>query len=182
MLKAKLKILMVAAAPAWATSQVQVRVQLSPAGSFEATSAAINGQVVKEAKGYSAENLTIPLGELKTGIELRDNHMKNKYLEVEKYPVATIKKAQGHENGAFSGEIEIHGVTKPVTGTYKVEGDALKAEFTVKMSDFNIEKARYMGIGAKDEVKIESTIPIRVASAAPTPAKLAPAATSAKKR
>lgn len=177
MLKQKLKILIVAAAPAWATSQVQVRVQLSPAGSFEATSGEINGQVVKEGNNYKAENITIPLKDLKTGIELRDNHMKNKYLEVEKYPVATIKKAATSENGDFNGEIEIRGVTKPVSGKYKVEGDSLKTEFTVKMSDFNIEKARYMGIGAKDEVKIESTIPILVASA-----QVAPAAASAKKR
>lgn len=176
MLKQKLRILLVIATPAWAGGQVQIKVQLSPAGSFEATSQAIEGGVIKDGTQYKATSLTIPLKELKTGIELRDEHMQNKYLEVGKYPTATIKNASTNPNGEFNGEIEIHGVTKPVTGKYKVEGDNLKTEFTVKMSDFNIEKARYMGIGAKDEVKIESTLPITVATA-----KVTVPSTSAKK-
>ena len=34
--------------------------------------------------------ISFQLNSLKTGIELLDDHLKNKYLEVEKYPTATI--------------------------------------------------------------------------------------------
>ena len=34
--------------------------------------------------------ITVPLANLSTGIGLRDHHMKEKYLEVQKYPSATL--------------------------------------------------------------------------------------------
>ncbi len=162
-----LSLLALHAFTAWGAAQpdVQIKVQLSPAGSFEAKSQKVQGHAVKEGEAYKAENVVIPLSDLQTGIELRDDHMKNKYLEVAKYPDAKLKGAKG-EKGNFSGELEIRGVTKPISGTYAVEGDLLKASFSVKMSEYNIAKANYMGIGAKDEVKIQTSVPIQVAKRA----------------
>ncbi len=39
-----------------------------------------------------AQNITVtvPLGNLKTGVDLRDQHMRDKYLEVPKYPNAEL--------------------------------------------------------------------------------------------
>jgi len=150
-------------------AQVQFTVKLSPAGSFDASSAKVVGFATKEGDTFKAQNVVVDLNDMKTGIELRDDHMKKKYLEVEKFPTATLKSASG-KGGDFQGELEVHGVTKPVTGKYEVTGDSVKAKFTVKMSDFNIAKAKYMGVGAKDEIAIESTIPIQVATAKEFPA------------
>src|SRR5579863_3203967 len=38
--------------------------------------------------------ITVPLANLTTGISLRDRHMRDKYLEVQKFPTATLTVAR----------------------------------------------------------------------------------------
>ncbi len=140
---------------------VQFSVGLSPAGSFDANSKNFQGFVVKEGETYKADELVVDVSDLKTGIELRDEHMQKKYLESEKFPKIFLRDAKGSA-GSFSGNLEAHGVSKPIFGTYEVSGEILKAKFSVKMSDFSIPKAKYMGVGAKDEISVESQIPIKL--------------------
>jgi len=107
----------------------------------------------------------VDLASLKTGIDLRDEHMKSAdYLNTAKYPEATFmitglkasKKSLDNTiplNATASGKLTIHGVTKrvnvPVTLVYfkedkktgsKQPGNLLrvKANFNVKLSDYNI--------------------------------------------
>lgn len=102
---------------------------------------------------------------LDTGIELRDTHMKDKYLEVEKYPNAelTITKLNfpeslKGENLPFEGQLLLHGVKKPVTGRATVEksGTSLttKFEFKTLISEYGIQIPSYMGIKIANEVTI----------------------------
>jgi hypothetical protein len=53
----------------------------------------------------------------------------------------------------------LHGVTKMVTGAVDVRqvgaGLRVKASFPVKLSDYSINKPRYLGIGVKDTVQVE---------------------------
>ncbi len=112
--------------------------------------------------------------ELKTldsGIALRDDHMLNKYLKVDQHPKATlvIRDLQlSNEFSAekpvisetdFTGELTLHGVTKPVKGKFKV-GDQrnVSADFKVTLSDFAIDIPTYMGITVADEVTISVAI------------------------
>ena len=59
-------------------------------------------------------------------------------------------------------------------GTYKIEGQTLKADFEVTLSDFGINEINYKGVGVEDKVRIEVTAPIVAAAAAPAPAAGAP--------
>jgi polyisoprenoid-binding protein YceI len=151
-----------------AETGVVVAAKLSPAGSFEATTSTVKGVVTKNGDEFTAAGVTVPLDTLKTKMKLRDEHMKDKYLETKKYPNAELIEAKG-KGGKGTAKIKIRGVTKEVSGTYKVVGDKeLVAQFPIKFSDFNITGIRYMGVGVKDDAQVTVTLPI--AGAAPAAA------------
>ncbi len=103
---------------------------------------------------------------LDTKINLRNQHMKEKYLETAKYPYSELKiedvtgfvidKPEG--SFPFKGTITVHSVPKLVAGTVQVKkvGEAfqIKAEFDTKISYFSIPLPAYAGVALKDDVKV----------------------------
>lgn len=138
---------------------VEITVQLSPAGKFVAKTNDILGTATKKETSYVAENVVVDLKNLKTGIELRDQHTLDK-LEAKKFPQIKLIKAEG-KDGKGTGTIEIRGIQKPIEGTFEVKDNKLTAEFELKMSDFDIKGVKYMGVGAKDTVKVKAIIPVK---------------------
>ncbi len=153
---------------AYAENGAKVSVKLFPVGDFVADIKGMTGSVQVNNGSYTAKNLTLDLNTFKSGLELRDNHAKDKYLDVKKYPTAILIEAQG-TNGKGTGKLQIKNKVKDVSGTYKINGQTLVAEFTIKLSDFGINEINYKGVGVEDEVKIQVTAPI--VAAAPAPAK-----------
>jgi polyisoprenoid-binding protein YceI len=115
-------------------------------------------------------DLTVDLRTLDTGIGLRNEHLRENYLEVDKGPgfeTATLSEidlngfnADAPEGkGSFAGLLTLHGVRKTVTGTVDVRqagaGLRVKAAFPVDLSEYSIRKPRYLGIGVKDAVQVE---------------------------
>ncbi len=112
--------------------------------------------------------VTFKMSSLETGIELRDKHMKDKYLEISKYPEATlILESLALPNSwtlqnpvaqttKFTGHMTMHGQTKPVTGTFEIKNKDLKtsADFEIKLSDYNVEIPVYLGVKVADVVTI----------------------------
>ncbi len=139
--------------------QATVDVSLRPAGSFKAKTSDVKGQVVQKGTGFEAQNIVVDLKNLKTGIDLRDSHTK-KHLEVEKFPEAILVSAKG-QGGKGEGIIKIKGIEKKISGSYKVEGSNLIAEFPIKLSEFQITGIKYMGVGVDDEVKLTVEVPIK---------------------
>ena len=139
-------------------SHVYVDVQIKPAGTFRAEINKVKGSAHKTDDGVKAENILVDLRKLSTGISLRDEHTK-KYLQVDKYPIAQLKKASGHD-GKGTGTIYIKGQNQDVSGTYAVHGKMLEAKFKMKLSDLNITGVRYMGAGVADEVTVTVAVPI----------------------
>lgn len=112
-----------------------------------------NGKVSGEFK--------FELTTLDTGIELRDRHMREKYLRVQDHPEAVlkIKDLPQNSSGDFTGQLTLHGVTKPVSGKFKTgEKKSVDASFKVKLSEFNIDIPKYMGITVADEVDVKVNI------------------------
>jgi polyisoprenoid-binding protein YceI len=138
---------------------VELQVSLSPAGSFTAKSSAVKGSAQKDGNGFDAKDISLDLTTLETGIGLRDKHMKEKYFETEKYPKALLTQASG-QDGKFTGTLKIHDTPTKVSGTYTIAGAQVVASFKCKMSEFNIPKAKYMGVGADDEVEVKATVPL----------------------
>ena len=115
----------------------------------------------------------IDLKTLDTGMSLRNTHMKEKYLQIDKFPnaVLTIENQKLAENWSLdkpeikgkkiAGQLEVHGVRKPVEVLYSLNNDKkIQAEFDIKISDFNIEIPSFMGVTVADKVtvKVESEI------------------------
>jgi polyisoprenoid-binding protein YceI len=164
----------VVAANTWTVDQGDVRVicPMTIGGSFDAKTTALSGSVTASARGSSAfdGSFAVDLRTLDTGIGLRNEHLRRNYLEVDKGPefqTAVLSEIQLKEfssdqregNGSFSGLLTLHGVTKAVTGTVEVRqvraGLRVKASFPVNLSDYSIQKPRYLGIGVKDTVRVE---------------------------
>lgn len=121
----------------------------APTGELKITDGKVNGE------------FKFDLSTLDTGIELRDEHMRDKYLQVNEHPEATlkIKDLEQKPSGEFKGELTLHGVTKPVTGQFKM-GDkkSVEAAFKIKLSDYQIDIPKYMGITVADEVDVKVNI------------------------
>lgn len=112
------------------------------------------------------------LESLKTGIEQRDQDMKEKYLEIKNYPVAklsfsefqmpagwSVKNPKVVES-SFRGNFTLHGVEREITGLYSIDPSLKKstAKFDIKLSDFKIRLPEYLGIKVADFVKVSVSI------------------------
>ena len=157
-------------------SDLKIFVTLTPAGDFVAKTTAIKGTAVEKADGsFTAENIEVDLNSLKTGISMRDDHMKEKYLDTKTYPKAILKKAVG-KDGKGVGVLNIKGKDINVKGEYKKEGNLLISKFTLMLADTGITDVSYKGVGVDEELKVEIALPIVVAgSAVAAPAKVTPA-------
>lgn len=82
----------------------------------------INGDLTEHAtdKSLSSIEAKLDVSTLHTGEEQRDTHLKSAdFFDVEKYPTITFKSTsvqpKGSEQYVVSGDLTLHGVTKPVT-------------------------------------------------------------------
>jgi polyisoprenoid-binding protein YceI len=114
--------------------------------------------------------VTVDLKSLNTGIDTRDKHMKEKYLEVEKFPTAsltvtslTLPKALDPQANTvvavpFQGTLKLHGVEKPVSGTFDLSGPSatpkIAVQFTLTLSDYGITIPSFAGITIADQVSV----------------------------
>lgn len=152
--------------------RVVVLCPLTIGGGFEARTDAVSGQVSlgSEQPGSLDGALSVDLRTLKTGIGMRDRHMRNNYLEVEKAPgfdTATIEDIQIEKldgKTSFNGTLVLHGERKPISGSATIArqggGYRIEAEFPVKVSEFNIPKPSYLGVGVQDQIRIKIALTV----------------------
>jgi polyisoprenoid-binding protein YceI len=113
--------------------------------------------------------LSVPLAHLKTGIEMRDRHMKEKYLDVAQYPEAKLKvhrseiklpSAGQKLSSDVPGTLELHGQSKAVTVHYELRGEPsvviVDGKLHVNMKDVGIEVPNYLGVTVKPDVDINA--------------------------
>lgn len=126
-----------------------------PAGSVNFENGQANGEFVFNLK------------DLDTGINLRTEHMKNRYLEVSKYPEAkltfkgiAIANSNTDLESKFTGSLTLHGETHDVNGTFNYSAKSKKvvANFIVNISEFKIEIPKYLGMVLNESVNVETTI------------------------
>ena len=134
------------------------------------------GQIVIE-DGLASGDLVFDLETLDTGIKLRNEHMKQKYLETSKFSQAKLTltklsvpaalKADSKIDAApFEGVLSLHGVQKPVKGMAKLARASnqlsIDANFGLKIVDYGINSPTFAGITMAEDVQItvEVTAPI----------------------
>lgn len=133
----------------------------------------IKGTVVVDQADWakSSVEVTLPLSGLHTGVAALDEHLKKPdFFDAAKYPDITFKSTKvaktGEKTFDISGDLTVHGVTKPVTlharinkiGENKMiasQTAGFDADTTLKRSDF--------GMGAyapavSDEVHVHITL------------------------
>lgn len=135
----------------------KVDVQLFPAGSFEAKGKVVGS--LKKSKGVLVgKNIKVPVKGLKTGIELRDNHL-HKRLMPKKHPNIVMLKAKA-KGGKGVGLISVNGIKKKVKFSYDMKGRKAVCKFKLNLKDFKIKDIMYMGVGVEDEVSIVAEVPV----------------------
>jgi polyisoprenoid-binding protein YceI len=142
----------------------------APLEKIVGTTSKITGKMKVDAKDITKDFMVMfeaDLASMKTGIGLRDEHMRDNFLETGKYPKATLTvekltKVSGKQfidqkpiTVDAQGTLELHGVKKPIAlkgvkVTYlkeseatkvKMPGDLLHIEggFSIKLPDYNIK-------------------------------------------
>ena len=126
----------------------------------------VGGTSASTSGGGLAGTFSADLDAFETGISLRDEHMKTKYLETGKYPRATLVwMTQSAKSGEtpFTGTLTLHGVEHPVAGTAKLDGATtgkinVDATFPLKLSDFKIDIPNYHGVTVAEDVIVHVTM------------------------
>ena len=133
-------------------------------GRFNKTTGSI---VLDRAAKKANVDITIDANSISTGLEKLEAHLRAEdFFDVAKYPTITFKstaaKFDGDKLATVSGNLTMHGVTKPVTLTvtsfycgfnqaYKKDACGADAVTTLKRSDFGIN---YALPAVSDEVKL----------------------------
>lgn len=138
-------------------SQISFKARGKPSFiSINGQAPAAKGSLTEMDNVFSGEVL-IDTNKITTGIDLRDSHLKDNYLEVAKFPMAKVTfnnvRLQDKEND-FVAELTLHGVTKKISGKAQRENDRVKANFTVDLNDFAIKIPSYQGITVAQDVVI----------------------------
>jgi polyisoprenoid-binding protein YceI len=113
----------------------------------------------------------ILLDTITTGIDMRDEHMREKYLEVKKYPKAKLtisslnipvdwdKNPTKISEREFTGSLNLHGKDSPIKGIFSLNDNLTsEAEFKIKLTDYNIEIPEYLGIKVADMVTVKTKL------------------------
>ena len=148
-----------------------VFISQAPLSEFEGKSQALNGLVDFDK---NLLDFFIDLNTLKTGIGLRDRHMRENYLETKKFPFAEftgkMKTVPNLEPGKSQnvvavGKFKIHGVEREieVPGQLTLQGNELllKASFKVLLSDHNISIPKMMFYELAEEQIVNISIRLK---------------------
>ena len=113
--------------------------------------------------------ITVPVGNIKTGVDIRDKHTKDA-IEADKFPTVTLKVARGaikfpaagaESSGDAPGSLTLHGTTKDVTVHYtaKLDGDTYNVKGTtrVNVDDYGVKRPSYLGVTVKPDVDITTS-------------------------
>jgi len=129
------------------------------------------GDVLVEGEDYDNSQLyfEVDLNSLDTGIGMRNRHMRDNYLETDKFPYATytgkLDKVTREADGGFlvasSGVLSIHGTEKPYTFECRISQEdstyRIQCEFPVSLPDFGIKvpSLMFLKINEKIELKLD---------------------------
>lgn len=125
-----------------------------------------------------ALTVVVGLKDLETGIELRDKHMREKYLEVEKHASATLtvpfdavtwpedgKTSESVEGKLPKGTFALHGKSKEISFKYKITNAGgvytIVGEAPVNFNEYDVKVPSYMGITVKPDITVLTTFSVK---------------------
>lgn len=128
----------------------------------------------ENAIGNTKGIFQVDLRTLKTGIDLRDEHMRTRHLETDKYPFAFFEITSISNPPArlvtdstyqltAAGKFFIHGIYRPITVATAVrkagDGDSQKlsvrATFAIKLDDFGVPRPKALFLKLAETINVE---------------------------
>lgn len=142
----------------YASGKISVKVKLSPAGSFNMDFKDVKGKIKKSGDSVSAKKISAKVKTLKTGMDLRDKHTKEK-LKYKEHSYIKVTDIKG-KKGIGVGTIHIRGIKKKIKFKYKDKGKIMVTKFPLSLKDFQFKSINYMGVGVTDKVIVTAEIPV----------------------
>jgi polyisoprenoid-binding protein YceI len=146
----------------------------APIENFEGITNNIDGFLYFEndLTNNSQLHFEVDLRTIDTGIGLRNRHMRENYLETDKYPMAVYegkivnaeKVGENKYKVKVSGNMNIHGVSIPqdIEGTIELVGDEIyiNSDFIVKLTDHKIDvpSLMFMKINENMQMHLDFTL------------------------
>jgi polyisoprenoid-binding protein YceI len=120
-------------------------------GAFKEVTGSVNFDSTDPSK--SSVELTVPVSAIDTRNEKRDQHLKGPdFFNASQFPTITFKSTKVEGSGGnfkVTGDLTLHGVTKPVMAEFKKGGETKgqkgevktggETRFTIKRSDFDMK-------------------------------------------
>lgn len=114
---------------------------------------------------------TVPMSTVSTGIAVRDAHMNDNYVEVAKFPNATLTFAKADvkwpatlgevAEGTVKATFNAHGVDQPADVTYTLSktktGWKVKAKFAFDVAAHGVAIPSYVGVTVDPKMRAEVT-------------------------
>lgn len=145
-------------------------------GEFRGGTAAVTGEIVYDPDDPARARvaLSVDAGRLESDNAARDKHMRERVLEVSRFPTisltATTFHPAGETEGTLEGRLALHGVERPLTVPVRIgrEGAALRADarFDLALADFGMAPPRLLGLKVRDTVTVQVRVvagPVRAA-------------------
>lgn len=161
-----------AAVKHWKIIPTQSSVQFLATGKpgflrFKGEGAKIEGQATLDGSKLTGD-FEVKLDSITTGIDLRDEHMKTKYLETGKFPAAKlslnpliIDPTNEALEQPFTGKLTIKGVEKPVSGKFTVaftttsdEVATGQASLKLNLSDYPVGVPSHLGVTVAESIVV----------------------------
>jgi hypothetical protein len=146
-------------------AEVVIVCPLTVGGSFEAKTTAMSGEIGARAGDPIIGAIQVNLQTLDTGIGLRNRHMRENYLEVQKgpeYATATLEDIRLERldgKTTIKAMLRLHGQRREVQGTAEIRHEngrvRVLAQFPVKVTEFLIPKPSYLGVGVREEIQVK---------------------------
>lgn len=142
----------------------------APLEDFEGVTDNIDGYMYLKSVDDLSDNqvyFEVDLTTLDTGIDLRNRHMRDNYLETDKYrftffegKIDDIDNINDKEfNVTVSGKLFIHGVSNDIKVDGKLNkengGFFIESEFSVALSDYKVDIPQFMFMKINEEMKLQ---------------------------
>lgn len=127
------------------------------------------GQLVVQGNHVKGA-MTLDLNSFDTGMKMRNEHMKTKYLQTDKFPTARLDIDSAAmlsgplvdggkiDHGVFDGKLTLHGITRETHGTFTADYASgtlnVDANFDVGISEFGITKPSFSGVSVDDKIVV----------------------------
>ncbi len=153
----------------------------APLESFQGRTSAVTGRLILDPDELNDSvdiRLEIAVDSFDTGMALRNAHMRENHLETDRYPLAIFEShiliqphsprfVEGRElEFEVEGNLTLHGVVRemvlPVRVTWIAKEDEplliIKSSFDIKLSDFKINRPKFLMMKLNDVVQVRMNL------------------------